>query len=1080
MPIQIACPDCGKRYRFPDDRAGSSVECKECGSDIELPGGRSRKAKSRDDDAPVRSKSKSRKSGRSKSSGSSTGLLIAAGGGGLVILVVLLFVFMSPRANRPGVPADGNPIAANSATNPATSGASSGGSSASSESTDKKQPPVTKGWKAKVDPPTSPLVNAVASFQIPIPGDHLRQDYVLYPDVASPFALIGDPSPSNKKPRELWDLAAGSKVRDVGPFKSMSKVGLSGDGKLMAWYRHENNGGLDVFDTEGNKVLVSIPLPSGQVNVTTVAIPSPKRLFIASTVHRKLMTWKLPSGEPERTIELGENGQPNEHLAFSPGGRYAAFTGDFLARSLQIQDLETGELAGTIEFPEKILHQALTGLAFSPDGTELAAVLGQNHGATSDRVLIWNAATGASVADFLLPDPDQRPVDVIGRAPSLQWFPDRKRLFQNGQHIIDRDAKRVVYSLPAPLQRFNSKDLRRVLSNNTIATWDGTPGKITLSSTKLNESDIARAREVAASGGLIIDATLPKLTAIDRKRAAKKPASSGTWKVQADPAAAAPAPALASSVAFSDSTARPRELQVSRVSPFRAVVRSASGEDDSKALMSGIYPRLIQIPDGRMRQRYDIEPVTCRQNWLELFDLSAGKSIGRVEIPFPCELVALSPNGERALVAAMGGQGRLDVLNVPDGSHVAGCRPFVDESKQELREIQSAMFLDENTVAACSRNDHLIIFKLPTCEPIYTVDDAGIVGISPGGKLLATYSEGKIDIRDAMTGEPQGSTAIDSQVVALAFSTTGERLAVVSYTGSTSQLHLIALNDGSVSSVPIPAALGPIVWTSEQQLLVGAQKPSELIHRKAKPSTIDRHLMLIDLIRKAVLWSYDYGTGDRLAFGKMTTDNHLWVAGAPNKGSNLKLSSLTIPESSIANRLDDKSLDAKVAVKPGMTVSLQVGITDPPEAPGIANQIRDTVDAGARTNGLTVQDGQPLKLVASATVANGQGMMEMQIFGSTPGQPSKVSVQPKTLTLRLAYELNGKTIWEAKRELSNATAGLVQFANKQPQQALDEQMWKQSVGAFKELQPLSQVLTGATNKGLGVSRLAGDGAFPPD
>lgn len=1075
MPIQIACAECGKRYRFPDERAGSTVECKDCGAEIDIPGEGRRKAKSRDD-ADIASRPRSRKKGRtSKSSGAPIGLILAGGVGALVVVAVLAFVLFRRPAGNNAASVAGNPVTPT----PGVPNTAASNSTAAATA-EKKSTVATKDWKAKVDPPTTPPPSdPVAAFNIDTKSANQRPDYLLYPDIASPYVLLGDPSPSSKKSRELWNLVSGTKVRDVPPAKNMHKSGLSTDGKYFAWYRYEDNGGLDVMDTEAGKIVATIPLPSQQINVTTVTIPSSQRLLIASTVHRKLMSWKLPSGEPERTIQLGENAQPNEQFAISPGGRYAAFTADYLSQALQIYDLDTGEPAGVIEFAERMPHKALRGLAFSPDGTELAAIFGQNHSATSDRVLIWNAATGSNVADFSLPDPDQRPVDTVGAAPSLQWFPDRKRLLQDGRHIIDREAKKVVYSLPPPLIRFDTKKVRHVLSNTTIASWDGAKGSEALTALELKESDIARARDVAAGGGMIIDARLPKLTTIDRKKASDKSMISGGWKVQPDPAAESPK--FAASITLSDATGRPRELQFSRGSAI-AALRFATGEDESKALTSGIYRRVVQVTgDNRNRRRYDIEPVMCRQNWLELINLKDGKSSGKVDIGFPCELVTVSPGGSRALVTPMDGQGRLDVFSIPDGAHVAGCRPFGNEEKAEHRDIEAAAFLDDNTIAACSRNDQLIVYKVPDCEPLYSVQDAGILAISPGGKLLATCAEKRIEFRNSITGDGLGSVEIGGQAVALSFSPKGDRLAVVVSVGNVSKLTVIELKDGSVASLSIPVALGPIIWNGEQQLLVGAEKASQLIHRNSKPSTLDRHLMLVDLRRQAVLWSYEYGTGDVITFGRATTDNQLWVAGAAKKGGGLKLTALSLPEPTIAGRLDDKSLDAKLAVKPGMSVSLQFNLSDPPEAAGVAQQVRDAVESAARTNGLTIKDGQPLKLTVSAVVGNEPGTMEMQLFGVAGGnQPSKVSVQPKALTIRMAYELNGQPIWEAQRKISNGSAALVQIGNKQPQQAIDEQMWRLSPEAFREIQPASHIFSGATEKGLGSSRLFGDGAFPPD
>lgn len=1072
MPIQIACPECGKKLRFADDQAGETVECKACGADVDLPGGTRRRAGNRDRSSSPRKRV--RKSSRSsKSSGPLIGLVIG-GGIGAVVVIGLLAALMLRRPVANNAPIAANPAGA---TGPGTANSDSpaGGTQTTAAANPSKV--SIKNWKVKVDAGQGiSITDPIPSFQIPTRSQSgLSENDVLYPDVRSPFVLVGSPSFS-KEPRQLWNLASGTKVKEVAPQKgTASKIGLSPDGKLLAWYRFDNDGGLDVFDIDAGKITLSIPLASSQVNVGSVSAPTPNRLVVASNVHRRLMTWKLPSGEFERTIQLGEHAQPNEMMAYSPGGRYVAFTADYLAQSLQIYDLDSGEQAGLIEFSERMSNKGLVGLEFSPDGAELAAAFGQNHGATSDRILIWNVANGATVADFLLPDPEQRPLDIGGLRQSLQWFPDRKRLLQNGVHIIDRESRSVVYTLPTPQLKFGSSTVRHVLTNSTIVAWDGAKGREGLAPLEVKESEIAMARSLAASGGLIIDAKLPRLSSLDRKKGADKSAISGNWNVQPDPPTAPVT--LASSISLADSAVRVRELKFSNLNNGRAVLRVAADEDESKAMMSGIYPKMVPVSD-RSRRRYSHEPVTCQKNWLEILDVGQGKSAGRVAIDFPCELLAVSPGGTRVLLGAMGGQGRIDAFSIPEGSPIAGCRPFADAAKVEHRDIDTATFLDENTVAVCSRNDQLVVLKLPSCEPVYTVQDAGLATVSPGGRFLATCAEGKIEFRDPLSGDGRGSVPLTGAPVAMSFSPEGNRLAVVTSAGVRGELSVIDLKDAAITSQSIPGSHGPVIWAGPDQLLIGSDKVSELIHRPSAPSTINRYLMLVSLKRQAVLWSYAYGTGDNLTVSASTMDNRLWVAGAAKKGGPFKLNGLELPEAAVARRIDDKSLDSLLVVKPGMSVSVQINIADPPEYPGLAKQIQDVVDAGLQANGLTSGQGQPVKLVASVTVANAPGILEFQSFGGSAGTQAKVNIQPKTLTARLVYELNGKPVWEAKREISNAGAGLVQVNNKPPQQAVDELMWKAAVPAFRDIQPISHILNGATDKGLGTSQLAGDGAHP--
>ena len=81
MTIQMECGECGKRYRFAEERAGETTECKSCGADLEIPGGRGRGAK--------RKKKK-------QSSGVGAGTVIG-GGVALVALVGLVAFLMMGR-----------------------------------------------------------------------------------------------------------------------------------------------------------------------------------------------------------------------------------------------------------------------------------------------------------------------------------------------------------------------------------------------------------------------------------------------------------------------------------------------------------------------------------------------------------------------------------------------------------------------------------------------------------------------------------------------------------------------------------------------------------------------------------------------------------------------------------------------------------------------------------------------------------------------------------------------------------------------------------------------------------------------
>ncbi|MEZ6059580.1 MAG: hypothetical protein R3C19_04390 [Planctomycetaceae bacterium] len=96
MPIVAECYDCGKQYRFGDERAGSRLPCKACGGTIDVPGKKRSRQPSTTRALPPAMGSGSRT--RTRSTSSRTPIIIAAvaagilvGGGGLAMMAVTLF-----------------------------------------------------------------------------------------------------------------------------------------------------------------------------------------------------------------------------------------------------------------------------------------------------------------------------------------------------------------------------------------------------------------------------------------------------------------------------------------------------------------------------------------------------------------------------------------------------------------------------------------------------------------------------------------------------------------------------------------------------------------------------------------------------------------------------------------------------------------------------------------------------------------------------------------------------------------------------------------------------------------------------
>ena len=64
---------------------------------------------------------------------------------------------------------------------------------------------------------------------------------------------------------------------------------------------------------------------------------------------------------------------------------------------------------------------------------------------------------------------------------------------------------------------------------------------------------------------------------------------------------------------------------------------------------------------------------------------------------------------------------------------------------------------------------------------------------------------------------------------------------------------------------------------------LGWSNTSDLVATR-KGVNVDRAVMLVDLTRKAVLWSYICGTQDNVTFGQKTFDGRFWLVGSTAKG----------------------------------------------------------------------------------------------------------------------------------------------------------------------------------------------------
>ena len=1092
MPIAVECSQCGRKYRVGDERAGQTFDCKECGEEVEIPGGRRR---SRDQ----QESSGRRRTGKKKSSGGNSSMILIGLGAGAAVVVVCLVAAMllmrkpaDPAANPGGdpianstTPPNGTPNAPSAIPNPVTpspaqppmntqpvpnpaappanqapnnggiakaagSGFKGGGDQGGAGAKFALKSP--QNWKAQPDPGPAAQPADSPKFNIKLKDGFIDDNSVIYPETPSRFGLIGEGD--SKTGREVWNLGTGTKA---GALKAQritgTTIALSPDGKYVGWFKFDNGGVVEVWDVAGKKSLGGVSVDSGKFNMAVLAIPTPTRMVALSDVNHGLLSWKLPSGDLERELNLGDKARPGDRYAFSPGGRYVAVLRDFLAKSISIYDFDAGEIAGEIEF-EKGPTNELLGMAFSHDGQQFAAVFEGDSPSYGEHLMIWKTATGTVAETIVLDEGVKKQHSLHGKGTSLQWFPNGKQLLLHGVAIVDRDAKKVVYNLSKP--KFDSGSLRnrRVIDNGLIAACDGTRQDASVQPLFVKAEDIARSVEAVEAGGLLVDAKLPKLTKFDASAAQDKSDDNAAgWQVSADPV---PAGRLLEKPLALKGTGKPRGLSVSRQDAGLGFVRFAEGEDATDLKSKAPEVRFRAARNATVITQSRPKEIHCQKNWIEVLDLAKGESKRRLDIGFSCDLLAASGDGKRVLVAPHDGQGRVDVYSADDGTHLAACRPFQEEAKEQDRDLQAAFFIDSNHVAVMNFEDRVIVFSLPDCQPVYELKEIISPRVSPGGKYLAVGRDKRVELRDGITGAPKGSVDLGGPVRALAFHPGGERLAVVTTENQGWYLTEIGM-DGNANGqpVPIPISVQTCQWCGDNYLLLN-------------------NTALFDLKQKTVAWTYELLNPDE-SYVALPPDTRVWISAKGAKSNAVQIAAIELPGPAATAKLAGAVLEPKLLVKPGGSVTVMAKIAERPDRNGFQTEAMGVLAKAVERSGVKDAPGQPVKLAVS-TELKSLGKADVKFFGN--GANQQVQLDHKGVEITVAYDYNGVALWKTSTMVTNLGFLVRVPSVENAQRAIDDQMWDRARGFFDSVQLPAYVFSPESVYGLGTSTITSDGAQP--
>ncbi|MDB5309270.1 MAG: hypothetical protein JWO38_3472 [Gemmataceae bacterium] len=292
---------------------------------------------------------------------------------------------------------------------------------------------------------------------------------VTFGPVGCPVAVVG---------LTVWDLKANKAVRKLaGPYEARGLRALSADGKYFAAGSkspNQQDTAVAVWSTETGQRVLDVP-GDKKALVDLLAISRNKYLLLGGRHNTQIDVWDVETGKVVKQLTVPDRRVESDKLAFTPDGKYFACIAH---DKIVVTETATNKEVAVTEPPgpgvpadppagpkgvvpkrsarfDAIFVFAWTrGLAFSPDGTELAAF--STH--PSPRLLVWNTK-GELVTDEPVPMPR-----TISHRNTLEWLPDGSGWLVNG-YLFDRASKRVVVSIRVP---FASDVLPHLLDKDRV------------------------------------------------------------------------------------------------------------------------------------------------------------------------------------------------------------------------------------------------------------------------------------------------------------------------------------------------------------------------------------------------------------------------------------------------------------------------------------------------------------------------------------------------------------------------------------------------------------------------------------
>lgn len=440
MSIEVTCDDCGRDFRVNEANAGKKVRCK-CGASVRVPNDNDDFED--DDDRPARrASSGGRKKGKSKSGGQGAMVGILVGGGfGLVALLAIGIMMFRPGNNLPAPPQIPNTVVVPTIPTPTIptppQTAHTPGTTPTKPST-----PTTPTTPANPNPiPVKP--NPVVQPVVETPMQPLERKSQIGHDGADAIIAI---APGNKFvsiDRTIYDMASGDQAWEppaaFGGADKDALLAVSPDGNALA-EGDDNAKSLIVYfkeEVEGEKK-VELPVVKGANKISFLRFADDKHLVAGFTAGFNTRVAVFSIDKPKKAAkDFQTDSFSQKSGAISSDGKFLAVAS---MQSLKVYDLNKGVSVATMAAPANGpgAFMGCSGVAFSPENDELAAVLGTG-------IVFWSNK-GKVLEEY----PGVVASDPFAKSNGLSYLPDKSGVFVSGQDLFMRASKMVVWHLNAP------------------------------------------------------------------------------------------------------------------------------------------------------------------------------------------------------------------------------------------------------------------------------------------------------------------------------------------------------------------------------------------------------------------------------------------------------------------------------------------------------------------------------------------------------------------------------------------------------------------------------------------------------